>query len=60
MTDKPPNAFTMFKGKGFLSNDEKIMQSQRNKMGGSASAKRARPQEEREFQEKLLKRGATK
>lgn len=60
MTDKPPNAFTMFKGKGFLSNDKKIMQSQRNKAGGAASYAKARPQQEADFQEKLLKRGAKK
>jgi len=41
MTDKPStgNAFTMFKGNGFLSTDEKIMQSQRNTANGAARAK---------------------
>ena len=56
MTDKLPNAFTMPRGTFSIANDKKMMQSQRNKAGGAASAKLARPQEERRFQEKMVKR----
>jgi hypothetical protein len=51
MTDKlsTGNAFTMFQGKGFLSNDKQILRSERNKAGGIARAKQELPANQKKF-----------
>ena len=43
------NAFTMFKGEGFLANDKAIMRSERNKAGGIARAKKELPANQKKF-----------
>ena len=43
------NAFTMFKGEGFLTNDKAMMRSERNKAGGRAAAKKELPANQEKF-----------
>jgi len=38
MTEKPLNAFTMFKGKGMLANDKSFRRSQASAIGGRKRA----------------------